>query len=189
MCARVAGQISGAANNNSTNGNRMTASSCDAPEIRRTKRTKCPGSRRSPSAAGHAARRLSCGRETPRGRYQRRNPDNSRLLKWKAKLVASGDHLLDINGKHYPEQGRLGAPTNLEAIRLVCWWAGMNSTHELLQADVTGTYLQSKLGPTLWPESWRNSMVCYAMVRYGMQLAGLMRDQEGVASQGCLMVY
>ena len=138
------------------NRNRMTASSCDAPEIRRTKRTKCPGSRRSPSAAGHAARRLSCGRETPRGRYQRRNPDNSRLLKWKAKLVASGDHLLDINGKHYPEQGRLGAPTKMEAIRLVCWWAGMNSTHELLQADVTGTYLQSKLGPTLWPESWRN---------------------------------
>ena len=82
-----------------------------------------------------------------------------------ARLVAGGDHLLDINGKHYREEGLSGAPTSLEAIRLVCWWACVNSTHELLQADVTGAYVQSKLGgrpvgivlpPTLWPESWRN---------------------------------
>ena len=99
-------------------------------------------------------------------------------------MVASGDHLLDINGKHYPEQGRLGAPTNLEAIRLVCWWAGMNSTHELLQADVTGTYLQSKLGPTLWPESWRNRGLKRPVLRLRRALYGLQRSGFDWAEKG-----
>ena len=43
------------------------------------------------------------------------------LLKWKARLVAGGNRLLDNEGNHYREKGLYGAPTSLEAIRLVCW--------------------------------------------------------------------
>ena len=74
------------------------------------------------------------------------DPLQSFLLKWKARLVAGGNRLLDAHGVHYKERGLYGAPTSLEAIRLVCWWATMSPDHILLQADVSGAYLQSSLG-------------------------------------------
>ena len=61
----------------------------------------------------------------------------------------------------------------------------MSSTHELLQADVTGAYLQSKLGgrpvgivlpPTLWPESWRNRGLKRPVLRLRRALYGLQRS-------------
>ena len=74
------------------------------------------------------------------------DPMQAYLLKWKARIVAGGDRLLDQYGRHYREKDLHGAPTSLEAVRLVCWWATMSPTHTLLQADVTGAYLQSQLG-------------------------------------------
>ena len=69
----------------------------------------------------------------------------------------------------------------------------MNSTHELLQADVTGAYLQSKLGarpvgivlpPTLWPESWRNRGLKRPVLRLRRALYGLQRSGFDWAEKG-----
>jgi len=113
------------------------------------------------------------------------DPHQAFLLKWKARIVAGGNRLLDINGQHFREKGLHGAPTSLEAIRLVCWWATMNPTHILLQADVTGAYLQSRLGgrpvwvvlpPSLWPQSWRNKGYKQPVLRLRKALYGLQRS-------------
>jgi len=113
------------------------------------------------------------------------DPLQSFLLKWKARLVAGGNRLLDAHGVHYKERGLYGAPTSLEAIRLVCWWATMNPDHILLQADVSGAYLQSKLGgrpvwvvlpPTLWPEAWRDKGFRQPVLRLRKALYGLQRS-------------
>jgi len=113
------------------------------------------------------------------------DPLQAFLLKWKARLVAGGNRLLDINGNHYKEKGLYGAPTSLEAIRLVCWWSTMHADHVLLQADVSGAYLQSRLGgrpvwvvlpPTLWPKSWKDKGMRQPVLRLRKALYGLQRS-------------
>ena len=107
------------------------------------------------------------------------------LLKWKARLVAGGNRLLDNEGKHYREKGLYGAPTSLEAIRLVCWWATMCADHVLLQADVSGAYLQSRLGgrpvwvvlpPAFWPKDWHDRGLKQPVLRLRKALYGLQRS-------------
>ena len=107
------------------------------------------------------------------------------LLKWKARLVAGGNRLLDNEGNHYREKGLYGAPTSLEAIRLVCWWATMCADHVLLQADVSGAYLQSRLGgrpvwvvlpPAFWPQDWHDRGLKQPVLRLRKALYGLQRS-------------
>ena len=106
-------------------------------------------------------------------------------LKWKARLVAGGNRLLDNEGNHYREKGLYGAPTSLEAIRLVCWWATMSADHVLLQADVSGAYLQSRLGgrpvwvvlpPAFWPDAWHKRGFRQPVLRLRKALYGLQRS-------------
>ena len=59
------------------------------------------------------------------------DPLQAFLLKWKARLVAGGNRLIDIDGNHYKENGLYGAPTSLEDVRIVCWWATMHADHVL----------------------------------------------------------
>jgi len=113
------------------------------------------------------------------------DPLQAFLLKWKARLVAGGNRLLDNHGNHYKEKGLYGAPTSLEAIRLVCWWATMSPEHVLLQADVSGAYLQSRLGgrpvwvvlpPVLWPKAWHDRGMKQPVLRLRKALYGLQRS-------------
>ena len=93
----------------------------------------------------------------------RKNSESVSDIKWKARLVAGGNWVTDGAGNHHYDSDLHGAPTSLEAIRLVIWWATMHPLHTLLQADMCHAYLQTKLkGPTvfvvlpkvIWPACW-----------------------------------
>jgi len=93
----------------------------------------------------------------------RKNSETIDSVKWKARLVAGGNWLTDAAGNQHFDANLHGAPTSLEAIRLVIWWATMHPLHNLLQADMCHAYLQAKLkGPpvyvvlpkSVWPSSW-----------------------------------
>ena len=107
------------------------------------------------------------------------------LFRWKARLVAGGNALLDSCGVHYREENLYGSPTSLEAVRFICWWAVMNPIHTLVQSDVHGAYLQSNLGgrpvwlvlpPLCWPASWRGKykqpVLRLRKAMYGLQRSG-----------------
>ena len=82
---------------------------------------------------------------------------------WKARLVAGGNRVTNSFGLAPNESDLYGAPTSLEAIRIIVWWATMHREHGLLQADMNHAYLQTTLKgapihvvlpSSVWPESW-----------------------------------
>ena len=120
----------------------------------------------------------------------RKNSESVDSIKWKARLVAGGNWLTDAAGHQHYDADPHGAPTSLEAIRLVVWWACMHPEHTLLQADMCHAYLQTKLkGPAvyvvlpkvIWPACWfdssggerlRNPVLRLRKAMYGLRRSG-----------------
>ena len=100
----------------------------------------------------------------------------SHLRKWKGRLVAAGNNVRTTTGEAFEEEELFGAPTNLDAVRLVFSFSTLRSDSALMCGDVTAAYLQALLGGvpvymlipmSLWPQWWVQQHFYQPVVHFG----------------------